>query len=85
MVQALQPAIADWTLISLEDLPRAATITTMKQCLLEQGISPEHIHEGGRVDRALATALARHPERPLLVAGSFFTVAAVQAARADAA
>ena len=80
VVAALKPVVTHWVLLLLDKVPRAATLAQMKQALLAQGIAADAITEGGPLTQALPMALACCAgNQPLLVAGSFFTVSAVQA------
>lgn len=78
MIAALAPAVSHWTLLTLEDVPRAATPEHITAHLLAQGVPAAAIQVGASVEQALSQAIAISGDRPLLIAGSFFTVAAVQ-------
>lgn len=80
MIAALAPAVSHWTLLTLEDLPRAATPEQVAARLLAQGVPAAAIQVGASVEQGLSQAIAINADMPLLIAGSFFTVAAAQAA-----
>jgi len=62
--------IGDWYLV-VPDVPRAASLKTMRQVLLDLGVSATSIHDVGEV-AALEPVIAQMPAA--VVFGSFYTV-----------
>jgi dihydrofolate synthase/folylpolyglutamate synthase len=78
IVRALQPVIENWVLMPLADNPRAASIQQLEHILLEQGVPANRIHSADHITQAFAQLQLMSDHRTWLVAGSFFTVSAVQ-------
>ncbi|HSC76009.1 MAG TPA: Mur ligase family protein [Pseudomonadales bacterium] len=77
IVAALSPLVQQWIIFPLADNPRAASVAQLEAALLQSGVDKAAIQccedAGSAVD-----GVARYATiKPVLVCGSFFTVAAI--------
>ena len=77
IISALKPAVAHWYLLTLDDNPRAATPAEVALILEQEGISNED-YTCITEQNALHFFSGNNISRTRLVAGSFFTVAAMK-------
>jgi dihydrofolate synthase / folylpolyglutamate synthase len=74
-VLGLTGIVDSWHLTTIPDLPRAASVEQLKLAALSTQLI---IHIHGTVADAIEHCLATSPEIPILVTGSFYTVAAAK-------
>ena len=79
MITALQPVINHWYLAPLDNNPRAATTKDLSVILDKHGIAATGYSCGADLQTILQAAMHVDHDTPLVIAGSFFTVAAVKA------
>jgi dihydrofolate synthase/folylpolyglutamate synthase len=77
IVSSLKPAVVHWYLLALDDNPRAATHEQITRVLEQEGIANENYTCITEQD-ALHLVSEKNIARTRLVAGSFFTVAAIK-------
>lgn len=77
---ALKPVVAQCVLFSLQENVRAASISQLHNAALAAEIHPEKIVCVDSAQAAIAYAEGQSSETPILVCGSFFTVAALSGA-----
>jgi dihydrofolate synthase/folylpolyglutamate synthase len=77
LLVALKPVAAQCVLFSLQENARAASISRLHNAALAAGIHPEKIVCVDSAQTAIAYTEGQSSETPILVCGSFFTVAAL--------
>lgn len=85
LMRALAPVVQHWVLFPLADNPRAASLTVLQAAAGAASIPPSAVLACQGLPEALQAAARCQPSLPLLVCGSFFTVAAFHPALDHAA
>lgn len=74
VLRALCNCVEHWYPVRL-DVPRAADVNTLKAQLASAGVKSDRVHTLGRVEDTLEALAVSGVQGPVVVAGSFFTVA----------
>lgn len=75
VISILKSVVADWYPVGLP-VPRAATAEQLQQVLEAQGVDAGSVHAASSVAEVLSSLADSRVSTPVVVAGSFFTVAA---------